>query len=277
LRGFSYVSAQRHTYWLLLRGLATSNTADIDAVVRSMRYAFEHQTAIGNFANGKGASDLKAIEFDAFFLASFGRIYFLLAESPFAGRYLGGMAEMRPQLARAMAWLDQNNAELFRQDREATNRLFFDALAFDLNGKILGDAKLRGTGTNFIGAGLANQRADGAFYEKGTDSSYQAVCLLNIAGLIAQSDDPARRARLTDAFSRGMAWERQRILPTGEVSVAGNARTGLDQERDVSGKLKTVNYPEVAFALLCGALVLNDPGLVTTGEKVIEYFAQHRS
>lgn len=271
IEGFSDVAAQRDTIWLLLRGLATGSAEDVDATVRSLRYGFAHQTDRGNFANGRGASDRKAAGVDAFFLQAFGRMYFLIAESPFRARFLPPLEKLKPRLARAMAWLAANRDELTRQDRHATNRLFFDALAFTLNGEILGDVSLRVIGESFTEAGLDNQRDDGTYNEhNGSDTSYQAVSILNVAGLLAHAPTPRLKTRLAASLRRAIAWERARIDPDGRIEVQGNARTGLGQEQFL-GKAKDVNYAEVALGFLYAAIVEGDPGLERQGESIVRY------
>jgi hypothetical protein len=269
IRGFVDVAAQRDIIWLVLRGLATHDADDIDAALRALAYAFKYQAPAGNFFNNHGVSAVRAVGADAFFLQAFGRIYLLLADSRFRDCALPALDQLRAPLGRAMRWLANNTDELNRQDARATNRLFFDAVAFELNGMILQDQSLRQIGRTFARSGLANQRADGTFDEHGgADSSYQAVSILNIAGLLAHEDDPEWRARLKSAFSRATAWERTRIQPNGEIVVRGNSRTGLGQE-EFMGRKKDVNYPEVALALLYASIVEGVPSLLAQGEAVI--------
>jgi hypothetical protein len=238
-----------------------------------MEYAFRNQAPAGNFNNAQGASAEKAAGVDAFFLQAFGRISLLVNHSEFRDPYGTQLEALRPKLALAMRWLAANTAELNRQDRLATNRLFFDAVAFDLNGKILEDSALRKIGAGFVESGLANQSADGAFNEhNGSDSSYQAVSMLNITGLIAYADDPAYRSRLEDALKRAAAWEKTRIRADGLVAVEGNSRTGLGQE-EFMGRLKDVNYPEVALALLYASIITGDSALKAQGEAVTSHVA----
>ena len=270
---YSDAAAQRDAIWLILRGLVTRNSEDVSATVRAMEYAFKNQAPAGNFNNTRGASPQKAVGADAFFLQAFGRISLLINQSEFHDAYGPQLDALRPKLALAMRWLAANTAELNRQDHLATNRLFFDAVAFDLNGKILEDSALRKIGASFVESGLANQNADGAFNEhNGSDSSYQAVSMLNITGLIAYADDPAYRSRLEESLKRGAAWEKTRIRADGLVAVEGNSRTGLGQEQFL-GRPKDTNYPEVALALLYASIIMEDSALKAQGEAVTNYFA----
>jgi hypothetical protein len=268
---FSDVAAQRDVIWLVMRGLAENDASAIDASIRALEYAFQYQTEAGNFRNGRGVSAKKAVGVDAFFVQGFARIQLLIRMSPFAEQFASRFDAMNPGLARSLKWLQANKVELYRQDRNATNRLFFDALALSLGGYIVDDGDAIKLGYEFAEAGLANQRDNGTFNEHGGfDSSYQAVSLLNIGGLLAYIQDPDGKARLQDAFARGYMWERGRIGPTGEVLVEGNARTGLGQE-EFLGKPKDVNYGEVALAFFYAAHVLQDPDAQHIGERIVRY------
>lgn len=268
---FSDVAAQRDVIWLVLRGLAENDPAAIDASIRALEYAFRYQTPAGNFENGRGVSAVRAVGVDAFFIQGFARMQLLIRQSPFAEQFAPRFDAMNPGLARALKWLQANKKELYRQDRKATNRLFFDALALTLGGYIAGDRGAIKLGYEFIEAGLANQREDGTFNEHdGFDSSYQAVSLLNIGGLLAHIQDADGKARLTDAFVRGYKWERGRIAKDGEVLVEGNSRTGLGQE-EFLGRPKDVNYAEVALSFFYAAHILQDQEAQKTGKTIVDY------
>jgi hypothetical protein len=204
-------------------------------------------------------------------------MYLLIAESPFSARFLPPLDALKPQLIRAMTWLAASRAELTRQDRHATNRLFFDALAFMLNGEILGDPSLRTIGESFTEAGLGNQRDDGTYNEhNGFDTSYQAVSILNVAGLLAYAPTPRLKARLAESLRRAIAWERARVSADGRIEVQGNARTGLGQEQFL-GKAKDVNYAEVALAFLYAAIIEGEPRLERQGESIARYLAMRET
>jgi hypothetical protein len=111
---------------------------------------------------------------------------------------------------------------------------------------------------------MARRDADGVFIENGgRDTSYNAVSLLMAQVLALHQPDPA----LDAALVRAMAWERTRILPTGEVEVSGNTRTGLGQEH-MMGHVKEVNYHEVVLALCYFGMVHDDPSALKLAEKV---------
>jgi hypothetical protein len=198
----------------------------------------------------------------------------MIMESTFRACFQQRLLALHPQLRRALQWLRDNTDELERQDRAATNRLFFDALAFDANGRLLQDEAFLAVGQNFITQGLANQRPDGSFNEhNGVDTSYQAVSILNLAGLYVFSG-ASRSSPLFRALRTAMEWERAMIGDNGEISVESNARTGRGQEV-FDGKPKEVNYPEVALALLYIGWLLQDPTLKQRGERVINWMSSH--
>lgn len=263
---FKHVAAQRDVLWLALRGLAESNSQAIDDVLRGLEYGFERQTSNGNFANGMGASDLTAVGADAFFLQSYGRARLLIGASPYALQTATRFGEMDRHVPRALSWLLASEEELFRQDRNTTNRLFFDALALGLCGKIVDDTTAIAKADEFVQHGISAQRADGTFNEHGGyDSSYQAVSLINIAVWLL--NPPANLSeQLTAALRSGAAWQMSRIKSNGEVMTEGNARTGVGLEGD-----KDVNYFEVALSCIYLAEALGDESFMDTGERVSRY------
>lgn len=272
---FSDVAAQRDVIWLLLRGLADRDYAALEASVRAMEYGFRHQTASGNFKNALGYSATTAMTADAFFLQGFGHVYLLLAEDSLGKSLLPRLQNLEPKLRKAMRWLGDSRAELLRQDRNAPNRLAFDALAFLLNGKILADSELQIAGLEFIRANLDQQRGDGVFLEHGGhDSSYQAVNALVLQSAWFYLQDQALKLRVYQAVQQGLAWQHTRIEQSGRILVEGNTRTGLGQEK-LFGKVKDVNYPEVALALFYWARLGDEPRFEQLAASVTEYAAQN--
>jgi hypothetical protein len=271
---FSDAAAQRDVIWLLLRGLAERDFAALEVSVKAMEYAFRYQTSSGNFENGLGYDATTAMTSDAFFLQAFGHVYLLLTQDSLGKSLLRRLQVLEPKLREAMRWLRDNRAELLRQDRGAPNRLAFDALAFLLNGKILADAELQEVGLEFIRANLEKQRSDGVFLEHGGhDSSYQAVNALVLQSAWFYIQDPVLKHRVYQAVQLGLGWQRTRIEASGRVLVDGNTRTGLGQEK-LFGKVKDVNYPEVALALFYWARLADSERFEALAESVTEFTAQ---
>ncbi len=65
------------------------------------------------------------------------------------------------------------------------------------------------------------------------------------------------------------------ILPTGEISVEDNTRTGKGQEK-WRGKYKPVNYPEVAISILYWSHISGDMEMRELAKKVYDYGLNNR-
>ena len=274
---FSDVAVQRDAIWLAKRAILEDDPRYAAHVIKAIDYAFARQAKAGNFKNGLGVSAKKAVNADAFFLSSFAQIHYLFKHSRYQADYYKQIAAHKPALAKAMAFLEKNQKELYRQDRSTANRLLFDALAFILNGQILGNQKLIDVGVDFLNKALAQQRSDGTFNEHGGyDSSYQAVSILNMSQLWLYVEDDGIRERLYPALKKAMEWQKSRITKTGKVLVEGNARTGLGQER-FFGKIKEVNYAEVAMAFFYWAYISGDVDSAKVGGRIVDYLLSQRA
>jgi len=274
---FSDVAVQRDAIWLAKRAILEDDPRYAAHVIKAIDYAFARQSKSGNFKNGLGVSAKKAVNADAFFLSSFAQIHYLFKNSRYQEDYFKKIAVYKPALAKAMVFLEKNQQELYRQDRNTANRLLFDAQAFILNGQILSDQKLIDVGMGFLGKALAQQRSDGTFNEHGGyDSSYQAVSILNLAQLWLYVEDDAVRERIYPALKSAMEWQKSRITKVGKVLVEGNARTGLGQEK-FFGKIKEVNYAEVAMAFFYWAYISGDVDSAKVGGHIVDYLLSQRA
>ena len=267
IRRYEHAAHQRDVIWLVMRALIENDNEAMQKVVRALEYGFDQQTAEGYFRNTVGVSPVTAVGADAFFLQGYCRIQLLVMKSKFWSAHAPRFEAMNANLPRALDWLKQNQRELFRQDRNATNRLFFDAMALGLCGELADDAEALALGRDvFLKAALANLRADGSFKEHGGyDSSYQAVSLLGIAGLV-QNLDSYPRDPLLQAFDRAARWQKNRIEGSGRVATKGNTRTGVGREGN-----KEVNYFEVIVALYYAGYLLDDPEYTRLGDTVSDF------
>lgn len=271
LTSFSDVAAQRDALWVLRNGILAQDQAVVAKAVLALEYAFEYQTSEGNFSNGRGVSARTAVGVDAFYLYALGYAYQLLgADGRFPTSYQRLDAH-RSSWQKAISWLANNSAELYRQDKHTPNRLLFDAMAFSFANHAMPDANLKKLGRTYLQRALYAQRDDGAFIEKGGhDSSYQAVCLLNLSWLALYSEDSQEKVEIQQAMTKGAAWLAARISAKGEVSKRGNTRTGSGQEIQ-SGKEKDINYPEVALSLYYASELLNQPEYADKADKVVAF------
>lgn len=107
----------------------------------------------------------------------------------------------------------------------------------------------------------------------GSDSSYQARGLVYAEHYLAWLPNDPLAAQLRRSIARGSAWERTRILPTGEVSTAGNTRAN-GVMTDHNGP-KHVVYPMVARALAWWALDGGTPPGLTVAARVMAWAREH--
>ena len=215
-RAFVDVAEQRGALWFAMRGVMDNNPQAMDAAIQALEYGFAHQNPAGYFENALDVDPRRAVEADAFFLQAAARVALLVQASPFQAQFQARLSRLHPPFELAMRWLAQNQQELLRQDHNAVNRLWFDAMAFKLSGLYLHDAKLQQIGQDFVTAGLQGQRAAGSFNEhKGADTSYQAVSILNVAVLLSQESDVALAQRLKASLLSATQWEAARISDSG--------------------------------------------------------------
>jgi hypothetical protein len=246
---FSDVAAQRDALWTLRYAIRARRIEDARRAVDALDYAFRRRDEAGYFENGLGVDPVRAIEADAFFLAAYGQFRRLAEQSAGRDELMQRLKSHEPAVRAGIGWLMKNQEALVEQGKETPNRLLFDALALLLNGQALGDTAAVQAGTAFFQRAIAMQHSDGYFLEKrGYDSSYQAVCLLNLAAIYSYVDDPEIASRSFASAAAGLRWLGTRIGVDGEVSVQGNTRTGAGQET-FFGRAKDVNYPEVIYAL----------------------------
>lgn len=167
--GYIAVSFQRAGLDHIVLGLATKDPARIETGLRAFRYGFDRQQPDGGFpieARGirrdKAPSAGDRASSAAFFLSGAGTGYRLLGASRFAEVASAELAVAEASLRRAGTWLLAQQAVLLDSDRQAPNRLLFDALAFTSLGQLLDDAVLPQAGRQFYDAALALQRLDQA-------------------------------------------------------------------------------------------------------------------
>jgi hypothetical protein len=233
-----------------------------DAQWRAVEVGFQHQESDGRFAGSRTPSSI------AFFFCELCDALLLVRASPLADAYEERIAALLPKIRLGVQRMHAERDKLWRFDIHAPNRLLFTAQAFGLSGLLLDDKELLALANDFAMAALSFQRkSDGVFLENfGPDTSYHAVCLLRaqVYGFFFP------QKRIDEAMEKGIAWERSRILPTGEVDVTGNVRTGLGQEV-YHGKPKGVNYGEVVLALLYYAARTGDSGTLADARRIAAY------
>ena len=326
--GFQNVSYQRNAVYLSELGILQSNTTYLSQAWSAWSYGWAQQLGSGDFNCPQCAGNTAAdIESTAFFLAQFVKCYFVMQASSYwtttdPATSVTFQAEYKtalPKLLTALDFLQSVESTspynipaggLIASDLNNTNRLFFDAGAFQLGGQLLNTTASSGStpycgttlgdgtcpltyggvssdsitvGINFVNYGLANQNTAGWFGEagpsgptQGPDSSYNATSMLNLEELIINA---ANQGSYTNApipaLTKSGNWELSRVLPNGAVSWSKNTRTAPGLEVDPNGSPKTLNYFEMPAALIYWGVMLNGTPAVTIGNNIGNYSLYH--
>ncbi len=261
---------QRGGCWMLIGAVLAGDKKRADAAWTSIEATFARQTEDGGFVSNRKPGDTHEPTYDQrvetayFYLQELGHALLFVQASPMEPYFRKRIADLEPKVRRACAFIQAGYDGIIKKCGHTANRLFISAKAFGLCGTLLKDEQLKASAKKLVTAAMQRRDADGVFIENaGRDSSYNAVSLLMAQVLSLYMPD----AELDSALVRAMAWERARILPTGEVQVTGNTRTGLGQEH-MMGQPKKVNYREVTLALCYFGMLHDDRSALELAEKV---------
>jgi hypothetical protein len=262
--------AQRGGCWMLIGAVVAGDEKRADDAWRSIDATFAHQVEDGGFLSvpkpeiSHEPTLPERVETAFFYLQELGHAILVVQASPMEGHFHDRIVALKPRMRRAGVFIQCGYDGIIEKAGHTANRMFIAAKAFGLCGIILDDEDLKTSSRKLVAVALARRDADGVFIEKeGRDSSYNAVSLLMGQVLALYQPDPVVDAALV----RAMTWQRTRILPTGEVEVAGNTRTGVGKEVYM-GRAKDVNYHEVALALCYYGMIHHDPSALALAEKV---------
>ncbi|TAE91571.1 MAG: hypothetical protein EAZ81_05990 [Verrucomicrobia bacterium] len=199
-----------------------------------------------------------------------------LEASDYAKQFTPEIAALKPQLLRCALWMiSPSNDRAVKNQRIYCHRRFLVGAALLQTSMIHRHDRLKAAAHDFVEDGIRLQRHDGAFPEKGGhDSSYHAVALIYLQRIILEYPTDEQDASWNAALDRGVQWLCQRIDDQGRVDVRGNTRTGSRQETGRSGKIKEVNLPEVATALLYSAYRKHDAAYEALARKVLAKASQ---
>lgn len=171
----------------------------------------------------------------------------------------------RQTVARALTWLDTQEATLQQADAMAPNRLLFDARAFSRCGAFVGSSRLA-TAQRFIDLTVTQQRDDGVFVEGGgADTSYQGVGVAIGSDLLA--DEPVHCAALRVPVLRGAIWLGGRVDSKGRVDSSGNTRTCSGGESFL-GRPKDLDLSHALRGLAAAATGANDDVLLAVTRRL---------
>jgi hypothetical protein len=258
---------QRATATIAEYGVVAQSPQVLSVALGRAAYAFGHQRPDGSF----GSIGRVPARSDAFFVADYAHTLLLLRSDPWfqtspqTARLRAQAAGDVPRVAAAVAYLSAGAAGL-AADRGADNRTFIYANALYLGGLLTGNSHAMQLGDRFAQDALSRQLPDGTFPELGGfDSSYQCVSLRNalVLWLYMAPADPVRQA-LWNGIVRGTARERAALLPSGEISTAGNTRK------------RHVDRRNVAKAFAYYAAITGDPQARRAAGAVLAYYYQVR-
>ncbi len=284
MAGYFHVRFQMGISPLADYAVDAQNSTALEMFVRAIEYSFQYQNPDGDFqlvvpadlVNTGTATEGDRVSGTAFFYSSLGAG--LLALNDNAGYQAQTAAKNRigvltQKFRISLNYLKSKQALLKQIDGDAPNRLFFDALAFYSMGKYLDDNEAMKTGLDFAGLGMAKKQPEGYFQEgSGYDSSYQGVGLAIGFRLLSvlNPGEPIRQS-LYDNLACATNWETTRILPTGEITTAGNSRVFTGGETFL-GQEKSMAYSSVMIALWNMYYYSGKEEYNRLAEKVLEYY-----
>lgn len=265
--------------------VARQDAASLQRAVLAMEYSFRHQLPDGNFSldipeqlEGDMPTEGDLASGVAFFMSSLGTGLVTLDGSawyqqPSNAAYRQRVEALREPVQRAAYWLASKRSVLEAADAYAPNRLFFDAVAFYSAGQWLKDDALTSIGLSFAKLALAQKHPDGYFIEGGGwDTSYQGVAIqvgLTLYSLLPEAETFKRN--LWDQLSCAAEWQKQRVLPSGEISSEGNTRVYPGGELFL-GEEKEMAWKSSVIAFHLSAYYTGKTAYADTAERIIAYY-----
>jgi len=264
----------------VIAAVVADDLAAADDCWRGIELAFTHQRADGGFdaiVKPNGTSSREggaAVETAYFFLQELGRAILVIRESPHEAHFHDRLVALRPKLRRAADFILAGYDTIIPKVGHTVNRVIIAAKAFGTVGLVLEDKRMTDASRRLIAHALTLRDADGVFIERGgRDSSYNVVSILFGQVLALHLPLPEFEAALPAA----VAWQVTRILPNGEVNVAGNTRTGVGKELSpFDGKPKKVNYTEVAMALTLYGTIHQDAEALAAADRVVAFMQRSK-
>ncbi len=250
-------------------GIGTGNESHIRNGINAIWYAFDNEYNNGIFKSS-------SISFSSRFLFSVVLSYLDILYSidgTINDKYMKEFQSNASKIKNIAYWI-KNSGQLKKDMpgiKESANQMISLGMLYKVIGDFVADNELKIYGKTFLEEGLAMQMEEGVFLEKGGfDSSYQAFNLLLVSYLYLYFIDPSLNKKAYSMLQKGWEYELKYISSSGEVSVTDNTRTGKNQEM-FRGKFKSVNYTEVAIALLYWSHISGDNNLRELANKIYDY------
>ena len=255
----------------------------LDSFFKIADYSFSYQNEDGSFQfiqpkdikQAPTKADLKSGAI--FFLSSFSLSLVILSQSewfknlPNASIYLNKMNEYKSKLAKALDNIIDDKQTLIEYDKNYTNRLFFDALAFIAGANIISQnsEKYLTQGEEFLSLGLKNQQNQGYFLEKnGFDSSYQGVSLNLLYYIYSLKPNDI----LWKNISCAQEWLSNKVKSGGKIETEGNSRVGGDGNEAFLGQTKTVAAKDVASSFYKYYIFTSDENSKIIANNIKSYY-----
>ena len=270
---------QRGSCRAVIAAVIRDDLAAADNAWRGIDVTFSHQTANGGFeskpqANGKASTAFNAnVETAYFFLQELGRAILIIRQSPHADHFKARITALEPKLRRAADYISSGIDTIIPKVGHSVNRVIIAAKAFGTCGVVLEDEKLIAQSRHLIAHAITLRDKEGIFIENGgRDSSYNVVSILFGSHLALHVPMPEFEAILPAA----VAWQLTRVLPSGEIDVKSNTRTGVGKEANAFGQAKTVNYQEVVYALTYYGIIHRSAACLEAADRVFAYSRSYK-
>jgi len=237
--GYFHVRFQLDILYLAVYALKFENKEALDQFFLAADYSFNRQLPTGDFElvipeslQDSGVASLgDRLSANAFFLSAFGTGFsFLLRSDWFMENHFTAYAEkintLKSKIILAGSYLYQHKDVLLEYDKNAPNRLLFDALAFHSLSDIVLQASWKQFSFELTQSVIQKQNETGFYIENdGYDSSYNGVSL-KLAGILLAllADREDIKNELSKSAYCACAWQVSRVLPSGEISAEGNER-----------------------------------------------------
>lgn len=290
-RAYFHVRFQLGMHHVADYGLASKQPAVVSRFLTAVEYSLENQLQSGDFklvlpeslkSQGKPSIANRASGI-AFFASSLGLgIYALetndwFMKSPECANERQRLTKIRPQLRATLAYLLKHQKHLEAVDKQAPNRLLFDALAFETLGRLVKNNDARKVATSFLEKATKQIDKQGGYFIEGGgfDSSYNAVATALALRMLMMGHNENDLKRIC---VNAIRWQKGRILASGEVSTEGNTRVRPGRSGEsFLGKEKHVDIGHVVEAFMLASQALADTKSNQLALKVLEFYESKRS
>lgn len=273
--------------------VAFESAEALNEFVKSLDYAFSHQTGNGDFEfsapqelrNKPDYQDPTAADLasgTAFFAYALGMSLQSLEASTWY-KEEKEIAEQRLSISNftshiqaILDYLKENKGLLESVDAQAPNRLLFDGIAFYSLGKYLDDQKAIRLGLEFADAALMQRNEEAGYFIEGGgwDSSYNGVALklgLEFYSLLAASSESYLSVKWESALIKAAQWQSSRVLASGEISSKGNTRVYPGGESFL-GKEKGIDVLKSLQAFYYTSILSNNPHYSKLVERIQRFY-----